>query len=330
MRFGMFSISRGAGVAAGAVLVTAAITGPAHAAPGAVLAVRTAAQAAGAPAVSALRAAAGPSGVAAKSAVLWDATVGKTLWTRLPDTKRPIGSITKTMTAYVVIKAGKLDRTITVKQSYINYAIRHGGSMAHLKAGDKLTAGQLLHGLMLPSGCDAAFALADVYGPGWKGFVKKMNNTAKSLKMSKTYYANFDGLPWPKPTSGYSSARDQVKLGIAGMKIATFRGLVGKQSYSIAANARHKAYAWNNTNKLLGNYPGAAGIKTGHTDASGYSLLFTAKRGSRTLIGSVLNSSTTVPNARFTDATKVLNWGFGTETATTQSFPSTVGDKSIP
>jgi serine-type D-Ala-D-Ala carboxypeptidase (penicillin-binding protein 5/6) len=88
---------------------------------------------------------------------------------------------------------------------------------------------------------------------------------------------------------------------------------VKRQSYSLSKTSGHAAYKWTNTNLLLGSYTGALGIKTGHTDAAGYSLVFTAKRDGRTLIGLVLHSTTTDANRRFKDAAAMLNWGFGSK-----------------
>ncbi|WP_067463002.1 D-alanyl-D-alanine carboxypeptidase family protein [Actinomadura macra] len=258
---------------------------------------------------------AGPAGVGAKSAFLYDDGAKKTKWSRAATTKRPIASITKVMTALVVLRAGKLDRTVTVKQKHIDYAVRQGGSMANLRAGDKLTVRQLLNGLLLPSGCDVAYLLADLYGPGWRGFVTKMNKTAAQLGMKSTKYANFDGLPWPSATSTYSTAYDQTRLAHFALMRADFRAIVARSSYKLAKNKTHNAYSWTNTNRLLGSYKGAAGIKTGTTDAAGYSLMFSARRGTRTLVGIVLNSSTTNETARFTDAARMLDWGFGAKSA---------------
>ncbi|ACY98531.1 MULTISPECIES: D-alanyl-D-alanine carboxypeptidase family protein [Thermomonospora] len=265
------------------------------------------------PAAPAAAAGAGPSGVKARSALLYEPAKRKIRWHRAGGTKRPIGSITKAMTAVVVLRSGKLDRKITIKQKHINYAVRHGGSMAHLRPGDKLTARQLLRALLLPSGCDAAYVLADAYGPGWRNFVKKMNATARALNMKKTHYANFDGLPWPTPTAGYSTALDQTKLAnYAFKKLPEFRKIVRTRTYRLKAGGGHRAYTWHNTNRLLGSFKGVNGVKTGYTSAAGYSLLFAATRGKRTLIGAVLNSSTTDSTARFTDAARILSWGFGT------------------
>ncbi|MFC9976020.1 D-alanyl-D-alanine carboxypeptidase family protein [Spirillospora sp. NPDC127200] len=266
-------------------------------------------------------AAAGPAGVGAKSAYLWDIGGKKTRWNRAADTRRPIASITKVMTAAVVLRSGGLDRVLTVKQKHLDYAFRQGGSSAGLRAGDRLTVRQLLNAMMLPSGCDAAYVLADAYGPGWRGFVTKMNKTARALKMTRTTYANFDGLPWPTATSTNSTARDQIRLGHYLMLGKEFRAIVARKSYNLPANRHHKAYSWRNTNRLLGSYSGAVGVKTGSTNAAGYSLMFTARRGNRNLLGIVLNSSTTNERARFTDAAKMLNWGFGVRTMSAYTVP---------
>jgi D-alanyl-D-alanine carboxypeptidase (penicillin-binding protein 5/6) len=255
-------------------------------------------------------AAAGPTGVRARGADLTDLSTGRRLWSRGRDTRRPIASITKVMTALVVLRAGGLARKIRITPAVVRYVSRHDASSAGLRAGDVLTARQLLEGLLLPSGCDAAFALATAYGPGWKAFVRKMNALAKHLGMTATRFANFDGLPWPTEHSTYSTPRDLVLLGEAAMRLPAFRDIVRRRSYFIEATARHHSYRWKTTNLLLGHYRGLIGIKTGQTRAAGYCLLFEARRGARTLIGVVLDSSTTNPNARFTDAARLLNWGF--------------------
>jgi serine-type D-Ala-D-Ala carboxypeptidase (penicillin-binding protein 5/6) len=126
-----------------------------------------------------------------------------------------------------------------------------------------------------------------------------------------THFANFDGLPWPTEYSTFSTPKDLITLGRAAMRLPVFRAIVGQRTYSLAATAQHHAYSWQNTNQLLGSYPGAFGIKTGHTAGAGYCLLFEAQRHGLTLIGVVLDSSGTNPVAAFTDAARMLNWAFG-------------------
>jgi D-alanyl-D-alanine carboxypeptidase (penicillin-binding protein 5/6) len=252
-----------------------------------------------------------PRGVHARGAELMDATTGRRLWSRGLNVRRPMASITKVMTALVVIRAGNLGRRIRISRAVVRYVLKNDGSSAGLHAGDVLTAWQLLEGMLVPSGCDAAFALAIAYGPGWRAFVRKMNATAKQLGLASTHFANFDGLPWPTEHSTYSTPRDLVRLGEAAMKLSAFRRIVRQRDHFIGATAQHHRYYWRSTNLLLGHYRGLAGIKTGSTDAAGYCLLFEAQRGGNDLIGVVLDSSTSNPKARFTDTSRLLNWGFG-------------------
>jgi D-alanyl-D-alanine carboxypeptidase (penicillin-binding protein 5/6) len=294
-----------AGVLAG-VPVAASALAPSHAKPVA----RTAAL----QAAPVAQAASGPSGVAAKGSYLYDADTAKKLWGVATTTKRPIGSITKMMTAVIVLRAGNLDKTVTIKKSYVDHVKNNDASTAGLKTGDKVTVRQLLNGMMLPSGCDAAYALGDIYGPGQTKFVAKMNKEAAALKMTSTHYLNVDGLPTSTKKEGYSTPHDLLLLARYALTSTNFRAVVERQSYSLSKTSGHAAYKWTNTNLLLGSYTGALGIKTGHTTAAGYSLVFTAKRNGRTLIGLVLNSTTTDPNRRFKDAAAMLDWGFGTKT----------------
>jgi D-alanyl-D-alanine carboxypeptidase (penicillin-binding protein 5/6) len=255
-------------------------------------------------------AAGAPVGVSAAGADLVNTATGRRLWSRGLNIGRPIASITKVMTALVVIRAGGLTRKIRISQAVVTYVKEHDGSSAGLHAGDVLTAHQLLEGLLLPSGNDAAFALAGAYGPGWRAFVRKMNAAARRLGMQHTHFANFDGLPWPTEYTTYSTPRDLIILGRAAMQLAAFRDIVGQRTHYLAATPQHHAYFWQNTNRLLGSYAGAFGIKTGFTHGAGYSLLFEAQRHGHTLIGVVLDSSGTDPTAPFTAARRLLNWGF--------------------
>jgi serine-type D-Ala-D-Ala carboxypeptidase (penicillin-binding protein 5/6) len=254
--------------------------------------------------------AARPAGVVAKAGELFDVTTGEQLWSRDVGAELPIASITKVMTAMVVISSGDLNRKIRVTQAAVNYALDNSAGSAGLHAGDVLTARQLLHGLLLPSGADAAYLLAKSYGPGWRKFVRKMNATAARLGMTHTHFANFDGLPWPTETSTYSTPRDVIVMGEAAMKNAVIRKIVAERSYRIAATSKHHKYDWANTDLLLRRYRGAIGIKTGFTLAAGYCLLFEAQRHGTTLMGVVLDSTATDTTMRFTAAAKLLNWGF--------------------
>ncbi len=251
-----------------------------------------------------------PRGVQAKGGALANAATGAVLWSRGMNKELPMGSITKVMTAIVVLRAGNLHQRIVVPKGVIPYDRKYDASNAGLRPGDYLTARELLEALLLPSGCDAAYALARAYGPGWTAFIATMNSTAQKLGLTHTHFSNFDGLPWPTETSTYSTPRDLIALGRAAMGYPVLRSIVDQRTYRLAASPHHHAYIWRTTNMLLRDYPGAIGIKTGSTLAAGYCLLFEARENGHVLIGVVLHSSRNNDLASFADATKILDWGF--------------------
>jgi D-alanyl-D-alanine carboxypeptidase (penicillin-binding protein 5/6) len=167
--------------------------------------------------------------------------------------------------------------------------------------------------MLLPSGCDAAYTLASAYGPGLTGFIARMNATARTLGLAKTHFTDPSGLPNPGPYSSYSTAHDLIALGREAMKNKTFATIVAARGYKVASSGTHLAHTWKNLDPLLGKFPGAIGIKTGFTSAAGQCLLFEARRGSKTLIGVVLDSSgVNSPSlaAAASDAVTMLDWGF--------------------
>jgi len=252
----------------------------------------------------------GPAGVAAAAADLVDSSTGRRLWSRGLNQRRPMASITKVMTALVVIRAGHLNRLIRVPAAAISYAREHDAGSAGLHAGDVLATWQLLEALLLPSGADAAYTLARAYGPGWPAFVRKMNAEARRLGMTGTHFANFDGLPWPSEYTTYSTPRSLLILAAAAMRHPRLAAIVGQRRHWIARTRRHHGYGWRNTNLLVGRYRGAIGIKTGFTLGAGYCLLFAARRHGRVLTGVVLDSTNTEASVRFAAARTLLNWGF--------------------
>jgi D-alanyl-D-alanine carboxypeptidase (penicillin-binding protein 5/6) len=263
-----------------------------------------------APAAGAVPITGGPGGVGAQSAAVENAATGKLLWSRGLNTERPMASITKVMTAFLVLRMGHLDQTITIPSAVTGYVRENDASNAGLRPGDKLTARQLLDALLLPSGADAAYALAQAYGPGIPAFVARMNATARLLGMSRTHFSNFDGLPYPTPYSNYSTAANLLTLGHAAMLVPAFRLVVGQRSYRIVAGPGHHAYFWRNLNPLLGYYPGAIGIKSGYTGAAGQCLLFEVTRNGYSVIGVTLHSPGSITNPNRADATRILNWAF--------------------
>ena len=251
-----------------------------------------------------------PGGVKAKGAVLADAATGQVLWGRDLGTERPMASVTKVMTALLVLESGNLGQQIRVPKAAFNYAWKYGGETAALHPGDTLTAQQLLAALLLPSGADAAYTLANAYGPGLDAFVARMNATAVRMGMTHTHFTSPDGLPYPTGTATYSTPSDLLTLGLAAMRYPVFRSIVDLRFYHLPKGHGHHQYWWDNTDGLIGSYQGAVGIKTGYTDAARHCLLFEAARNGRTLIGVVLASPATGVAAGVQDAEKMLNWGF--------------------
>ncbi|MGH3149846.1 MAG: D-alanyl-D-alanine carboxypeptidase family protein [Streptosporangiaceae bacterium] len=256
-----------------------------------------------------------PQGVKAKGAVLADAATGQVLWGRGLEIQRPMASVAKVMTALMVVDSGNLNREIRVPKAAFNYAWKYGGETAALHPGDELTALQLLEALLLPSGADAAYTLANAYGPGLPAFIARMNATAAQLGMTQTHFTSPDGLPYPTETSTYSTPSDLLKLGLAAMRSPVFRSIVDQRFYHLPKGHGRHQYWWDNTDDLIGSYQGAVGIKDGYTDDAGHCLLFEAVRNGRTLIGVVLDSPATGVAAGAQDAARILNWGFGLKQA---------------
>lgn len=254
--------------------------------------------------------------IVAKGGFVMNDGTGKTLFTKSADTRRATGSTTKIMTALVVLsqKNVNLKSKVTVQKAYSDYIVKKNASSARLIVGDKPTVGQLLYGLMLPSGCDAAYALADKFGSGKtraarvKSFIGKMNATAKSLKLKNTRFDSFDGIGGG---NNYSTPRDLTKIASKAMKNSTFRSIVKAKSTKQKVTTKSGGYrymSWSNTNKLLSSYSGAVGVKTGSGPTAKYCLVFAATRKGKTVIGTVLTSSSEAN--RTADAKKLMDYGF--------------------
>ncbi|MFJ8016566.1 D-alanyl-D-alanine carboxypeptidase family protein [Streptomyces sp. NPDC096339] len=269
------------------------------------------------PAASAAPVAAPPN--TAAGAILIDGTTGATLSSKYGDVKRQGASTTKIMTAAVIIGTPGVDlnKKVTIQQEYLDYVVREGASTAHLKAGATPTVRQLLYGLMLPSGCDAAYALADTFGKGattaerTKDFIAQMNTKAKALGMTGTTYDSFDGI---SPTgNNLTTPLDLAKLTKNTMRSTTFQAIVKATSYSSGGTSTDAT--WYNTNLLIRErptgyaYPGAIGVKTGTGSTAGKCLVFAATRNGKTVIGVVLNDE-----ERYADAMALMDWALGAST----------------
>ncbi|MER5462933.1 serine hydrolase [Streptomyces sp. NPDC002668] len=262
--------------------------------------------------------------ISGKGGFLLDQTTGKAVYGKANDLRRQMASTTKVTTAIVVLTTPGVDlnRKVTIKQAYRDYVVREGASTADLKTGDKVTVRQLLSALMLPSGCDAAYALADTFGTGTttaartKSFIGKMNAKATQLGLKNTKYDSFDGIS--SAGSNYTTPADLAKMARHAFSSAAFRDVVKATQYKTTATTSTggtRTYTWYNTNKLLGSYSGAVGIKTGTGTTAGPCLVFAATRGTKTYVGVVLNGTD-----RYNDAAKLLDFGFGSSTAQTMEL----------
>ena len=246
-----------------------------------------------------------PPRVYGRAVYLWDATTGQDLLDRNAAKRMPVASLTKIMTAYLVLREANLDDEVEIERGDLEYAWNNDGTTADLKAGDTLRVGDLLYALMLPSGADAAHALARVYGPGVPGFVDKMNATARELGLNDTLYVNADGLPTSRG-DGYSTARDQARLSEIALRNPVFTEITSTRRHA----TEDGRYVWSNTNHMLG-LPGAIGVKTGSTNAAGFCLAFAADRNGHRLIGIILGEG--VASRRWATAERLLDWASASE-----------------
>ncbi|MFG2606670.1 D-alanyl-D-alanine carboxypeptidase family protein [Streptomyces sp. NPDC048514] len=255
--------------------------------------------------------------IVAKGGYAMNNANGSSLYTKKADTRLSTGSTTKIMTAKVVLAQSNLnlDSKVTIQKAYSDYVVKYNASQAHLIVGDKVTVRQLLYGLMLPSGCDAAYALADKYGSGSTqakrvaNFIGKMNTAAKNLGLKNTHFDSFDGIGNGK---NYSTPRDLTKIASSAMKSSTFRTIVKTKHYTAKTvtktGSTRTMKTWDNTNGLLNSYSGTIGVKTGSGPEAKYCLVFAATRRGKTVIGTVLASSSIAQREK--DAKKLLDYGF--------------------
>lgn len=232
---------------------------------------------------------------AAAYAVL-DVTSGRWLAELSADEPRPVGSVMKLLTSYVVMQAGDPDKVVTVPALELDPE----ESSIGLYEGEQLSRSILLRAMLIVSANDAARSLAIDIGGSTDGFVSMMNGAASALGLSATVAANPIGLD---AEGAHSSARDMASLAALLMQDPTFRATVARPSASLHGQTFPATNA-----DFLGSYAGADGVKTGHTTQAGYCLAASATRDGRELIVVVLGSTT--EDARVAAASALLDWGF--------------------
>lgn len=243
-----------------------------------------------------------PPALAAKSWLLIESGSGQTLASQAEDERLEPASLTKLMTAYLTfaaLKQGtlKIDQGITVSER----AWRTGGSKMFIRVGHQVPVEDLIKGMIVQSGNDACVALAEGIAGSEENFAQMMNREAQRLGMRASSFRNSTGLPDPQH---YTTARDLAIL--AGALIRDFPEDYAK--YYTLKEFRYNNITQHNRNRLLWLDPTVDGVKTGHTDAAGYCLISSAKRGPRRLLSVVLGAAS--DSVRAQESLKLLNYGF--------------------
>lgn len=220
----------------------------------------------------------------AKSAVLIERKSGRVLLGCNPHEKLPMASTTKVMTALIALEYGHLDEIVTVGRN----AYGVPGTSIYLNLGEKITLRDLLYGLMLASGNDAAVAIAEHISGDVETFCRRMTQRAVELGCTDTVFLTPHGLP---KEGHYTTALDLALIAREAMEHELFREIVSTKRASIPWEGRNYQRILNNKNRLLTDYSGATGIKTGYTKAAGRCLVFGAKRDGMEVIGVVLRCS---------------------------------------
>ncbi len=194
-----------------------------------------------------------------------------------------IASITKIMTAIVVIEnVEDLDKEITVDEE----VLKAYGSAIYIEVGEKLTIRDLLYGLMLRSGNDAAIVLANEVSGSMEEFASLMNETVKKLDLEDTIFHNSHGLE-DSNGENKSSTYDMAVITSYAMENTDFKKISGSENYTVKSN--YKSYSWANKNKLLGKYDYITGGKTGYTEKAGRTLVTTASKDGMDLVVVTIN-----------------------------------------
>lgn len=265
---------------------------------------------------------AGPPIVSAKAWAAGDPVTGRILHHVRGDDRLPIASTTKVMTALVVMNlAGREPKRLDEIVEFSNRADRTGGSTSGVRAGERLPVRELLYGLMLPSGNDAAVALAEHFGTRCEPpadapkaqdplikFVAEMNRTAARLGLKNSHFTNPHGLP---DKAHYSSANDLIQIARAAAEFKPLTDCANCRQHGcrlLGPEGYQRNIVWKNTNELL-EIEGYQGLKTGTTTAAGCCLISTGESQGRKLVVVVLGSTTT--ENRYLDARNLFKWAWG-------------------
>ena len=235
----------------------------------------------------------------ARIALIYDRASGRIIYEKNGNKQTPMASTTKILTAIVTLENADLKETVTIESK----AAGIGGSRLGLKKNDKITVNDLLYGLMLRSGNDAAVALAIHVGGSIEGFADMMNKKAEELGLTNSHFVVPHGLD---NEGHYTTAYELAKMADYALNIPKFKEIVSNKSATIYINGYPKAI--NNTNKLLGSVSGVYGVKTGFTNGAGRCLVSSCKRGELDIITVVIGANTN--NQRTADTKELIEYAF--------------------
>ncbi len=240
-------------------------------------------------------------GVAAAAHLLVDVTSGQTLTSAHADERRDPASLTKLMTAYIVFEALRAKTIVPSQMVNVSQrAWKAEGSRMFIEPRRAVSVDELVKGMIVQSGNDASIALAELIAGSEEAFVAKMNAEAARLGMTETHYTNATGLADPQH---YTTAADLARIAIAVIRdFPEYYPVYSQKEF------RYNNITQPNRNRLLWTDPYVDGMKTGHTEAAGWCLIATAKRGDRRVLAVILGAASDA--ARTSEAQKILNWGF--------------------
>lgn len=222
-------------------------------------------------------------GTSATASILMDMDSKRIIYENNIHEVRSVASISKIMTATLAVESGKLDKQVKVN----DVVLKAYGSGIYIKPGEKLTLRDLVYGLMLRSGNDAALMIADYVGGSVSKFVKMMNQKAVKIGMKNTTFHNPSGLDEEEEVGNFSTAYDMAILTSYAMKNKEYRKIVGTKKYTLKTNKN--TYIWYNKNKLLNQYQYTTGGKTGFTKKARRTLVSTASKDHLSLVVVTLN-----------------------------------------